>query len=452
LSRRGKKLHVRIGTTAGGRRDAARTYVCAQAIARVVARFMHEAEGPEIGRLRFGRNRKEIALNSTAIRVGIVGAGNCASSFVQGLAYYRDAADDEEIPGLMNASIGRYHVRDIHVASAFDVHAGKVGRELSEALLSAPNNTRVFTELPASGVTVQRGPTLDGIGTYLRDDIEESAQPPVDVADALRRSGTQVLVSYLPVGSQRATEFYAEQALAAGCAFVNCIPVFIASNPDWRRRFESARLPVIGDDIKSQVGATIVHRVLANLMRERGVRLDRTYQLNFGGNTDFKNMLERERLSSKKLSKTRAVTSQVEVSAENIHVGPSDYVEWLTDRKTAYIRLEGTAFGGVPLSMEVKLEVWDSPNSAGVVIDAVRCARLALDRGLGGAVVGPSSYFMKSPPQQFTDSAARELTQQFIRLEPAAAPAEAPRRQPQRSHDHVHALHARAARHVRTDG
>lgn len=383
------------------------------------------------------------------LRVGIVGVGNCASSFVQGLAYYRDAVEDKQIPGLMNTLIGRYRVRDIELACAFDVHAGKVGRDVSEAVRQPPNNTFVFAEPSSSGVTVERGPTLDGIGRYLRDDIEESALVPVDVAASLRRTHTDVLVSYLPVGSQRATEWYAEQALAAGCAFVNCIPVFIASDPTWRRRFERARLPLIGDDVKSQVGATIVHRVLANLMRERGVHLDRTYQLNFGGNTDFKNMLERERLASKKLSKTRAVTSQVAVPTHDIHVGPSDYVEWLADRKTAYIRLEGTAFGGVPLAMELKLEVWDSPNSAGVVIDAVRCAKLALDRGLGGVVTGPASYFMKSPPQQFPDHVARELTLDFIRQDSTHAAGTPPSRR--RASEHAYALPLRASRHVRTD-
>jgi myo-inositol-1-phosphate synthase len=357
---------------------------------------------------------KEIELSSTTLRVGIVGAGNCASSFVQGLHYYRDASEDEQIPGLMNARVGRYHVSDIEISAAFDVSAAKVGKDLTQALLAEPNNTRIFAQLPPSGVQVERGRTLDGIGAYLRDDIIESDAPPANVAQVLRKTGTQVLVSYLPVGSQRATEWYALRALEAGCAFVNCIPVFIASDADWRRRFEQARLPLIGDDIKSQVGATIVHRVLANLFRDRGVRLDQTYQLNFGGNADFKNMLERERLVSKKLSKTRSVTSQVEVAPQNIHVGPSDHVEWLTDRKWAYIRMEGTAFGGSPLNIELKLEVWDSPNSAGVVIDAVRCAKLALDRGLGGAIVGPSSYFMKSPPQQFPDHIARRLTRQFI--------------------------------------
>jgi myo-inositol-1-phosphate synthase len=359
-------------------------------------------------------------LNSNTVRVGIIGAGNCASSFVQGLTYYKDAAPDEVIPGLMNPVIDDYHISDIEISAAFDVNARKVGRDLAEALLAEPNNTRIFAKVPHLGVTVERGRTLDGLGTYLREDIAESDRPECDVTDVLKRTGTQVLVSYLPVGSQRATEYYALRALEAGCAFVNCIPVFIASDADWRRRFEQARLPIIGDDIKSQVGATIVHRVLANLFKERGVQLDQTYQLNFGGNSDFKNMLERERLVSKKLSKTRSVTSQVEVAPQNIHVGPSDHVSWLTDRKWAYIRMEGTAFGGSPLNVELKLEVWDSPNSAGVVIDAVRCAKLALDRGIGGALVGPSSYFMKSPPQQFTDHVARELTMQFIESLPSS--------------------------------
>jgi myo-inositol-1-phosphate synthase len=383
-------------------------------------------------------------LSPDRIRVGIVGAGNCASSFVQGLHYYRDAADDAEIPGLVNPRVGGYHVSDIEVSAAFDVNASKVGKDLSEALLATPNNTRVFAALPAAGVRVERGPTLDGIGTYLREDIVESERPPADVAAVLRRTGTQVLVSYLPVGSQQATEWYARCALEAGCAFVNCIPVFIASDADWRRRFERARLPLIGDDIKSQVGATIVHRVLANLFRDRGVSLDRTYQLNFGGNADFKNMLERERLVSKKLSKTRSVTSQIEVAPRNIHVGPSDHVEWLTDRKLAYIHMEGTAFGGSPLSIELKLEVWDSPNSAGVVIDAVRCARLALDRRLGGAIVGPSSYFMKSPPQQFPDHVARNLTLEFMRDAREMAQAET------RDDDDGH--HTGASRYVRANG
>ncbi len=358
------------------------------------------------------------ALGSAArkVRVGIVGVGNCASSLVQGLSYYREANGNEPVPGLMNVELGGYHVSDVEISSAFDVNASKVGRDVSEAIFAKPNNTQRFALVPPSGIRVHRGPTLDGLGKYLRDEIAEAEEPEADVAEVLRESRTDVLVSYLPVGSQRATEFYAEKALEAGCAFVNCIPVFIASNPDWRRRFEERGLPIVGDDIKSQVGATIVHRVLANLFRERGVRLDRTYQLNFGGNTDFQNMLERERLESKKISKTQAVASQLDMplAPEDIHVGPSDHVPWLTDRKWAYIRMEGTTFGGVPLNVELKLEVWDSPNSAGIVIDAVRCAKLAMDRKIGGALTGPSSYFMKSPPQQFTDNEARERTQAFI--------------------------------------
>jgi myo-inositol-1-phosphate synthase len=350
------------------------------------------------------------------VRIGIVGVGNCASSLIQGLSHYSEAKSNEPVPGLMNVNVGGYHVRDIEISAAFDVDTSKVGKDVAEAIWSGPNNTMRFADVGPTAVTVLRGPTLDGIGKYVCEDIEVSDEEEADVTSALTRSRTDVLISYLPVGSQKATEWYAERALEAGCGFVNCIPVFIASNPTWRGRFERARLPLVGDDIKSQVGATIVHRMLANLFRSRGVRLDRTYQLNFGGNADFKNMLERERLTSKKISKTQAVTSQFDVplQPENIHVGPSDHVPWLTDRKVAYIRLEGTAFGGVPLSAELKLDVWDSPNSAGVVIDAVRCAKLALDRGIGGALIGPSSYFMKSPPQQFTDDEARERTNRFI--------------------------------------
>ncbi|MFL6796494.1 MAG: inositol-3-phosphate synthase [Xanthobacteraceae bacterium] len=353
---------------------------------------------------------------SKKVRVGIVGVGNCASSFVQGLSFYSDARANEPVPGLTNVDLGGYHVGDVEVASAFDVSAAKVGRDVAEAILAPPNNTFRFAGVQPTGVRVERGPTLDGIGRYLRDEIEESEAPAIDVAEHLSATRTNVLVSYLPVGSQQATEWYASRALEAGCAFVNCIPVFIASNETWRKKFEQQGLPLIGDDVKSQVGATIVHRMLVNLMRERGVRLDRTYQLNFGGNSDFKNMLERERLHSKKISKTQSVTSQLDVplAPENMHVGPSDHVPWLTDRKFAYIRLEGTTFGGVPLNVELKLEVWDSPNSAGVVIDAVRCAKLALDRGIAGALTGPSSYFMKSPPQQFTDHEARERTMRFV--------------------------------------
>ena len=350
------------------------------------------------------------------VRVGIVGVGNCASSFVQGLSHYRNAKSNEPVPGLMNVDVGGYHVSDIEIASAFDINANKVGRDVADAIWAEPNNTYRFSNVAQTGVIVRRGPVLDGIGQYLEDDVPIAPVIEADVTDILSKSRTDVVVSYLPVGSQQATEWYAERAIEAGCGFINCIPVFIASVAAWRRRFEEAGLPIIGDDIKSQVGATILHRMLTNLFRERGVRLDRTYQLNFGGNTDFKNMLERERLTSKKISKTQAVASQLDIplGPESIHIGPSDHVPWLTDRKLAYIRLEGTTFGGVPLSAELKLEVWDSPNSAGVVIDAVRCAKLAMDRGIAGALTGPSSYFMKSPPQQFTDEEARRRTRAFI--------------------------------------
>jgi myo-inositol-1-phosphate synthase len=355
------------------------------------------------------------ASSNHQVRVGLVGLGNCASSLVQGLTYYQDAGANEPVPGLMNVEVGGYHVSDIRVASAFDVHRDKVGRDVADAIFVAPNNTHRFAEVPRTGVRVERGPTLDGIGRYLRDEIPESDAAVANVSRVLEETRTDVLVSYLPVGSQRATEFYAERALEAGCAFVNCIPVFIASNPEWRQKFEDRNLPLVGDDIKSQVGATIVHRLLANLFRERGVRLDRTYQLNFGGNTDFQNMLERERLESKKISKTQAVTSQLDngIAADDVHIGPSDHVPWLQDRKWAYIRLEGRNFGDVPLNLEMKLEVWDSPNSAGVVIDALRCAKLALDRGIGGPLLGPSAYFMKSPPVQYTDAEAHDAVEAF---------------------------------------
>jgi myo-inositol-1-phosphate synthase len=363
-----------------------------------------------------------MATNQRAVRVGLVGVGNCASSFVQGLDYYRDPQANVPMAGLMSSEVGGISIGDIEIASAFDVHAGKVGRDVSEAIRIDPNNTIQFADVGPKGCRVRRGPTLDGIGRYVEDRVPLSDEPEADVAEALTQSRTNVVVSFLPVGSQKATEFYAEQALAAGCAFVNCVPVFIASDVGWRRRFEERGLPLIGDDIKSQVGATIVHRALAHLFRDRGVSLDRTYQLNFGGNTDFLNMLERERLHAKKISKTRAVTSLLAEApdTDSVHIGPSDHVPWLHDRKLAYIRLEGTAFGGVPLSAEVKLEVWDSPNSAGVVVDAVRCAKLALDRKIGGALVGPSSYFMKSPPQQFPDHIAREKTLEFISGMPPA--------------------------------
>lgn len=350
------------------------------------------------------------------IRVAIVGVGNCASSLVQGVHFYAGANANSAVPGLMHVDLGGYRVDDIEVVAAFDVAEGKVGRDVAEAILAGPNNTQVFAQVPHSGVSVQRGPTMDGLGKYLREMVQESDAAVDDVAGTLRRCRVDVVVSYLPVGSEAATRWYVEQALDAGCGFVNCIPVFIASDPEWRARFEARGLPLIGDDIKSQLGATILHRAVVNLFRERGVRVDRTYQLNFGGNSDFANMLERDRLLSKKISKTRAVTSQLgqELPDSDVHVGPSDFVPWLTDRKWAHIRVEGTTFGNVPLNCEIKLEVWDSPNSAGVVIDAVRCAKLALDRGIGGALVGPSSYFMKSPPQQFTDHEARERTEAFI--------------------------------------
>jgi myo-inositol-1-phosphate synthase len=381
---------------------------------------------------------KERARSMGKIRVAIVGVGNCASSLVQGVQFYGTGSGDGFVPGLMHRDLAGYLPGDIEFSAAFDIHAQKVGRDLGEAILQAPNNTIRFAEVPPLGVTVQRGMTLDGIGKYLKGVIPASRRPVADVAAVLRESRTDVVVSYLPVGSQKATEWYAEQAIAARCAFVNCMPVFIASAPQWQQRFAEHGLPVIGDDIKSQVGATIVHRILTDLFGKRGVRLDRTYQLNFGGNTDFLNMLERDRLESKKVSKTRAVTSQLghPMKASDVHVGPSDHVPWLADRKWCYIRMEGTTFGNVPLNCEVKLEVWDSPNSAGVVIDAVRCAKLALDRGIGGPVLAPSSYFMKSPPQQFTDEEARELVEAFIRGDAEAAapprgearPASAPRR------------------------
>jgi myo-inositol-1-phosphate synthase len=353
---------------------------------------------------------------SKKVRVAIVGVGNCASSLVQGVEFYRNAPDDSRIPGLMHANLGGYRIGDIEFSCAFDISTVKVGRALAEALSAEPNNTLKFAQIPPGGITVQRGPTLDGLGTYLAEVVTESDAAPVDVAKVLRDTKTDVMVCYLPVGSQNAAEYYAGEALKAGCALVNCIPAFIASDETWNERFRAAGLPIVGDDIKSQVGATIVHRVLSNLMRERGVRMDRTYQLNIGGNADFQNMLDRTRLQSKKISKTRAVTSQFngEIAPGNVHIGPSDYVSWLDDRKIAYIRLEGTGFGNAPFSCEVKMEVWDSPNSAGVVIDAIRCAKLALDRGIGGALTGPSSYFMKSPPQQLPEHEAREMIEAFI--------------------------------------
>ena len=350
------------------------------------------------------------------IRAAIVGVGNCASALVQGVEFYRDADPGQTIPGLMHPELGGYRIGDIEFVAAFDVDAAKVGQDLSKAVMAGENNTIEFAEVPHLDVTVQRGRTLDGIGSYVAGLVEESLAEEVDAAEELRKARADVVVSYLPVGSQQATEYYAEQALAAGCAFVNCIPVFIARTEEWAERFREAGLPIVGDDIKSQVGATILHRALVNLFQDRGVKVDRTYQLNFGGNTDFLNMLERSRLESKKESKTKAVTSQLEtrMPVDDIHVGPSDHVPWLTDRKWAHIRLEGTGFGETPMSAEVKLEVWDSPNSAGVVIDALRCAKLGLDRGLSGPLYEPSAYFMKSPPRQMRDEDARQAVEDFI--------------------------------------
>lgn len=358
------------------------------------------------------------------IRVALIGVGNCASSLVQGVQFYADAAADDFVPGLMHVELGGYHPRDIEFTAAFDVSAHKVGLDLSEAIFAEPNNTIRFAEVPHLNAPVYRGMTHDGLGTYLKDVVPKSDRSTDDIVGILKATKTDVVVSYLPVGSEMATKWYVEQVLEAGCGFVNCIPVFIASQPYWNKRFAQRRLPIIGDDIKSQVGATIVHRMLTDLFRKRGVKVERTYQLNVGGNTDFLNMLERERLASKKISKTQAVTSQLghPMKERDVHVGPSDYVPWLTDRKFAFIRMEGTSFGNVPLSCELKLEVWDSPNSAGVVIDAIRCAKIALDRGIGGALNGPSSYYMKSPPLQFTDDEARELVEAFIRGDETAAP------------------------------
>ena len=353
---------------------------------------------------------------SKKIRVAIIGVGNCASSLVQGVEFYKNASADEQVPGLMHVNLGGYHVSDIEWTAAFDINVTKVGKDLSEAIWAEPNNTYKFTEVPRLNAPVYRGMTHDGLGKYLSMVITKAPGPTADIVRILRETKTDVVISYLPVGSEMATKWYVEQILEAGCAFINCVPVFIASQEYWRKRFEEKKLPIIGDDIKSQVGATIVHRVLTNLFDERGVRLDRTYQLNFGGNTDFYNMLERDRLESKKISKTNAVTSQLpyQLPEDAVHVGPSDHVPWLTDRKWCYIRMEGTTFGNVPLNLELKLEVWDSPNSAGVVIDAIRCAKLALDRGMGGALYAPSSYFMKTPPEQYTDNEARRRTEAFI--------------------------------------
>jgi myo-inositol-1-phosphate synthase len=362
-------------------------------------------------------NKEANAMGS--VRVAIVGVGNCASSLIQGVEYYRNADPDDRVPGLMHVTFGDYHVNDVKFVAAFDVDAKKVGMDLAEAIVASENNTITLCDIPPTGVTVQRGPTFDGLGEYYREIIDESGAEPVDVAQALRDAEVDVVVSYLPVGSEQADKFYAQAAIDAGCAFVNALPVFIASDPAWAQKFADAGLPIVGDDIKSQVGATIVHRALAKLFEDRGVELLRTYQLNFGGNMDFMNMLERSRLVSKKISKTQSVTSQIphEMVKSDVHIGPSDHVPWLDDRKWAYIRLEGRSFGDTPLTAELKLEVWDSPNSAGVIIDAVRAAKIAKDRGIGGPLLSASSYFMKSPPVQYNDHDAKAAVEDFIKGE-----------------------------------
>jgi len=356
-------------------------------------------------------------VSSNPIRVAIVGVGNCAASLVQGVHYYRDADPQATIPGLMHVEFGKYHVNDVQFVAAFDVDGKKVGVDLADAILASENNTIKIADVPPTGVTVQRGHTLDGLGRYYLETIEQSPAEPVDVVQALKDAKADVMVCYLPVGSQEAAEFYAQAAIDAGVAFVNALPVFLAGTKEWADKFTAAGVPIVGDDIKSQIGATITHRVMAKLFEDRGVTLDRTYQLNVGGNMDFKNMLERDRLESKKISKTQAVTSNVEaeLAAKDVHIGPSDYVQWLDDRKWAFVRLEGRNFGDAPVSLEYKLEVWDSPNSAGVIIDAIRAAKIGLDRGIGGPLLSASSYFMKSPPEQFNDDLAREKVEAFIR-------------------------------------
>ncbi|MEA1959442.1 MAG: inositol-3-phosphate synthase [Chloroflexota bacterium] len=350
------------------------------------------------------------------INVAIIGVGNCASSLVQGVYYYKNAREDEQIPGLMHVNLGGYHISDIEFVAAFDVDKNKVGKDLATAIFTTPNNTHKFCQVPRTGVKVERGMTHDGLGKYLSEIITKAPGPTANIVEILKSTKTDVVINYLPVGSEEATKWYIEQVLTADCSLVNCIPVFIAREKYWQERFKERGLSIIGDDVKSQVGATIVHRILTNLFRERGVKLERTYQLNFGGNTDFLNMLERERLESKKISKTNAVTSQLDykVSEKDIHVGPSDYVPWLDDRKFCHIRMEGRTFGDVPLNVELKLEVWDSPNSAGVVVDAIRCCKIAMDRGVSGPLIRPSSYFMKSPPVQYKDDEARKFTEDFI--------------------------------------
>ncbi len=371
---------------------------------------------PEVSKIIL---RSKKLMTEKKVRVAIIGVGNCASSLVQGVHFYRDAKDNDRVPGLMHVNLGGYHIKDIEFTAAFDVVDTKVGKDLSEAIFAYPNNTFKFSEVPFMNIKVERGMTHDGLGKYLKEVVKKAPGPTADIIRILKETKTDVVVSYLPVGSEMATKWYVEQILEAGCAFVNAIPVFIASSEYWAERFRQKGLPIIGDDIKSQVGATILHRVLTSLFVDRGVQLDHTYQLNFGGNTDFLNMLERERLESKKISKTGAVTSMLPYTLPegDVHVGPSDHVPWLTDRKWCYIRMEGTTFGNVPLNLEAKLEVWDSPNSAGVIIDAVRCAKLALDRKMSGPLFAPSSYFMKTPPKQFQDNIARDMTEAFIRGE-----------------------------------
>jgi myo-inositol-1-phosphate synthase len=366
------------------------------------------------------------------INVAIIGVGNCASSLVQGVHYYKDAKENEFVPGLMHVNLGGYHVADINFVAAFDIDKNKVGKDLAQAIFTKPNNTFKFCDVPKTGIRVERGMTHDGLGKYLSQIITKAPGPTANIVDILKKTETDVVINYLPVGSEEATKWYVEQVLTAGCGFINCIPVFTAREPYWQNRFAEHRLPLIGDDIKSQVGATITHRLLTKLFRDRGVKLERTYQLNFGGNTDFYNMLERERLESKKISKTNAVTSQLDyvIDPDNIYVGPSDYVPWLADRKFCYLKMEGRTFGDVPLNIELKMEVWDSPNSAGVVIDAIRCCKLALDRGLSGTIVGPSAYFMKSPPIQYSDEEARVKTETFIAGQEQEGPVTLPELEP----------------------
>ena len=395
--------------------------LAAEILARPLGELFYE-EGPASGPARPAASRagqRKGGNDLDPINVAIIGVGNCASSLVQGVHYYKDAEEGQDIPGLMHVSLGGYHIRDINFTAAFDVDINKVGKDLGTAIYTEPNNTVRFAEVPReTGVVVSRGMTHDGLGEYISKIITKAPPPTDDVVKILKDTNTHVMINYLPVGSQMATQWYMERALDAGCAVINCMPVFIAHDRSdyWPKRFREAGVPIIGDDIKSQVGATIVHRILSHLFMDRGVRLDHTYQLNFGGNTDFLNMLERSRLISKKISKTQSVTSQIDydMAADDVHIGPSDHVPWLGDRKWAYIRMEGTSFGDVPLNIELKLEVWDSPNSAGVVIDAVRCAKLALDRGMGGPIVEPSAYFMKSPPEQFTDEEAHARLEAFI--------------------------------------